>query len=245
MVWVPSYVFLFPLRRTPLSSLFFFGFSKHSDCLNRQIHLYPCGDRDDKDHVTCYLHYLDDNEEEFSARWKAVFLTKSGESLRMPLGKLLAARRSEEAGKGGRRGRIERRDESWKDESEGEEELLTIFTELQFSFGKIKSRGWRGILLRKPNFLGPDDVLVVESELEVFSDWVTTDNIHICLSFVFPVFPFSFSAFYLTCRIQFTTTVTLHRLRRRDATTIRIFAEGARAVFWCHIGSGRQVVSCT
>lgn len=98
-----------------------------------QIHLYPCGDRDDKDHVTCYLHYLDDNEEEFSARWKAVFLTKSGESLRMPL-------------------------------------------ELQFSFGKIKSRGWRGILLRKPNFLGADDVLVVESELEVFSDWVTTDN---------------------------------------------------------------------
>lgn len=98
-----------------------------------QIHLYPCGDRDDKDHVTCYLHYLDDNEEEFSARWKAVFLTKSGESLRMPL-------------------------------------------ELQFSFGKIKSRGWRGILLRKQNFLGPDDVLVVESELEVFSEWVTTDN---------------------------------------------------------------------
>ena len=41
-----------------------------------------------------------------------MFLTKSGESLRMPLGKLLAARRSEEAGKGGRRGRIERRDES-------------------------------------------------------------------------------------------------------------------------------------
>jgi len=98
-----------------------------------QIHLYPCGDRDDKDHVTCYLHYLDDNEEEFSARWKAMFLTKSGESLRMPL-------------------------------------------ELQFNFGKVKSRGWRGILLRKPNFLGPDDVLVVESELEVFSEWVTTDN---------------------------------------------------------------------
>lgn len=98
-----------------------------------QIHLYPCGDRDDKDHVTCYLHYLDDSDEEFNARWKAVFLTKSGESLRMPL-------------------------------------------ELQFSFGKIKSRGWRGILLRKPNFLGPDDVLVVESELEVFSEWVTTDN---------------------------------------------------------------------
>lgn len=98
-----------------------------------QIHLYPCGDRDDKDHVTCYLHYLDDNEEEFSARWKAMFLTKSGESLRMPL-------------------------------------------ELQFNFGKIKSRGWRGILLRKPNFLGPEDVLVVESELEVFSEWVTTDN---------------------------------------------------------------------
>jgi len=98
-----------------------------------QIHLYPCGDRDDKDHVTCYLHYLDDNEEEFSARWKAMFLTKSGESLRMPL-------------------------------------------ELQFNFGKVKSRGWRGILLRKPNFLGADDVLVVESELEVFSEWVTTDN---------------------------------------------------------------------
>ncbi len=54
----------------------------------RQIHLYPCGDRDDKDHVTCYFHYLDDNEEEFSARWKAVFLTKTGESLRLPLGEI-------------------------------------------------------------------------------------------------------------------------------------------------------------
>lgn len=55
--------------------------------------------------------------------------------------------------------------------------VADYYTELQFSFGKIKSRGWRGILLRKQNFLGPDDVLVVESELEVFSEWVTTDNI--------------------------------------------------------------------
>jgi hypothetical protein len=66
-----------------------------SHFFTRQIHLYPCGDRDDKDHVTCYLHYLDDNEEEFSARWKAVFLTKSGESLRMPLGKLAYERKRE------------------------------------------------------------------------------------------------------------------------------------------------------
>jgi speckle-type POZ protein len=100
-----------------------------------QVHLYPCGDKDDKDHVTCYLHYLEEGEQETTVRWKATFKKKTGEELRPAL-------------------------------------------ELMFTFGKIKSRGWRGVIARKQNFLGADDMLIVDSELEVYTNWVTTDNIN-------------------------------------------------------------------
>jgi hypothetical protein len=98
-----------------------------------QVHLYPCGDKDDKEHVTCYLHHLERNEADAIAKWKASFKNKKGHDLRTPL-------------------------------------------ELQFNFGKVKSRGWRGILPRNPLPALPDDVLVVESEIELFSEWQTSDN---------------------------------------------------------------------
>jgi len=99
-----------------------------------QVHLYPCGDKDDKEHVTCYLHHLEKNEADAIAKWKASFKNKKGIDLRTPL-------------------------------------------ELQFNFGKVKSRGWRGILPRNPLPSLPEDVLVVESEIELFSEWQTSDNI--------------------------------------------------------------------
>jgi len=98
-----------------------------------QVHLYPCGDKDDKEHVTCYLHHLERNEADAIAKWKASFKNKKGHDLRTPL-------------------------------------------ELQFNFGKVKSRGWRGILPRNPLPALPEDVLVVESEIELFSEWQTSDN---------------------------------------------------------------------
>lgn len=98
-----------------------------------QVHLYPCGDKDDKEHVTCYLHHLERNEADAIAKWKASFKNRKGNDLRTPL-------------------------------------------ELQFNFGKVKSRGWRGILPRNPLPALPEDVLVVESEIELFSEWQTSDN---------------------------------------------------------------------
>lgn len=52
----------------------------------RQVHLYPCGDKDDKEHVTCYLHHLERNEADAIAKWKASFKNKKGVDLRTPLG---------------------------------------------------------------------------------------------------------------------------------------------------------------
>lgn len=42
----------------------------------------------------------------------------------------------------------------------------------------MKSRGWRGILPRNPLPSLPDDVLIVESEIELFSEWQTSDSIY-------------------------------------------------------------------
>jgi hypothetical protein len=98
-----------------------------------QVHLYPCGDKDDKEHVTCYLHHLERNDADAIAKWKASFKNKKGHDLRTSL-------------------------------------------ELQFNFGKVKSRGWRGILTRNPLPTLPDDILIVESEIELFSEWQTSDN---------------------------------------------------------------------
>jgi len=97
-----------------------------------QVHLYPCGDKEDNKNVTCYLHYLEEGEESVRARWRASFTTKSVREVRPSL-------------------------------------------ELQFVFGAVKSRGWRGIIQKTGNFLGPEDILIIESEVEIYTDWVTSD----------------------------------------------------------------------
>jgi len=97
-----------------------------------QVHLYPCGDKEDNKNVTCYLHYLEEGEEVVRARWKATFSTKTGREVRPPL-------------------------------------------ELQFVFGTVKSRGWRGIIQKTANLLGQEDVLVIDSEVTMYADWVTSD----------------------------------------------------------------------
>jgi len=97
-----------------------------------QVHLYPCGDKEDNKNVTCYLHYLEEGEESVRARWKASFITSAGREVRPPL-------------------------------------------ELQFVFGAVKSRGWRGIIQKTGSFLGAEDILIIESEVEIYADWVTSD----------------------------------------------------------------------